>query len=713
MAPKRGQYYRMDDLSRRNSTDMSRDHHLDAAQSSLPSSSSSSLSMFSVEDTENRSHRRNSNTRISTAMTWQKFSVRRFWTKLWQGPSVARDDFPRPIQIFWRLERLSGLIQQRVGRPVQMAALVLYLALWLSLACSILIPYWTIVPQGPSGDEVYSASCYSEEEFWRGKNAACGMNGELCSGFETDVVIRCPALCDRSWTYSLIPIGDQLIKYRGYFVGGGSLQASSSPKSTLSNPYRLDSYPCGAAVHAGLVSPFFGGCTKLSSSGPQAKFPSALGHYGVDESIPFLSFFPNSFVFKKLVGEYTQCYDPRLFVLAMNILLGVPIVMFASGQVTYWVVSIVGFWTIALATDPPMDVDASDNENFAALISLCMERFLPVCFILYVMWHCSVRRTLSKRDSEVVVVEEQENDNDNDFIDQRERHANGPRRQSTTLTDRPSSLNCLFFFYPLFWLGVLNNITFDRLPVDRLTVSDLVTQPGALLAVGSIVTLIVTCALIQAYSIWLSGPDRFKKYLSIYITFALVIFILANIPGLILRIHHYILALILIPGCATRGRTALAFQGILLGLFLSGASRWGLASIVETVSSLKRDDPQGVLLPPSFLSYNNITGILEWNSTTSIALHGLDGVSLLVNDVERYTGSATSLNLKKLLQGSTLSPFIKKSMKDGFHDKNGDIPIYLRIGRKMLGSSTYGDFSLAAVLKWPSGGFTIPEEGVT
>ena len=33
--------------------------------------------------------------------------------------------------------------------------------------------------------------------------------------------------------------------------------------------------------------------------------------------------------------------------------------------------------------------------------------------------------------------------------------------------------------------------------------------------------------------------------------------------------------MLLIPGCATRGRTALMFQGILLGLFLSGAARWG------------------------------------------------------------------------------------------------------------------------------------------
>ena len=71
-----------------------------------------------------------------------------------------------------------------------------------------------------------------------------------------EIIFRCPALCDRSsWTYSLIPIGDQRIKYRGYFVGGG--EDPDSHAEILTKPYRADSYPCGAAVHAGVVSPYF------------------------------------------------------------------------------------------------------------------------------------------------------------------------------------------------------------------------------------------------------------------------------------------------------------------------------------------------------------------------------------------------------------------------------------------------------------------------
>ena len=56
-----------------------------------------------------------------------------------------------------------------------------------------------------------------------------------------EIIFRCPALCDRSsWTYSLIPIGDQRIKYRGYFVGGG--EDPDSHAEILTKPYRADSY---------------------------------------------------------------------------------------------------------------------------------------------------------------------------------------------------------------------------------------------------------------------------------------------------------------------------------------------------------------------------------------------------------------------------------------------------------------------------------------
>lgn len=629
-----------------------------------------------------------------------KGKLKQFFYKLWNGPTVPEDNPPRRIQVFLKMEEFPERFNKGISKALRITGLILYLSLWFLVCYRILLPYMTIPPGMSNNPDVtvIPLSCQSQSHFWRGKNAACGLNGELCPSFDGDkkeIIFRCPALCDRSsWTYSLIPIGDQRIKYRGYFVGGG--EDPDSHAEILTKPYRADSYPCGAAVHAGVVSPFFGGCARISySNNGELYFPSASGHYGVGESIPFLSFFQSSYFFKKLVsgagssGGFSHCYDPRLLVLVINIILGLPIVYLASGATMFWIINFVGFWTICLATDPPYTVNASDHDSFANLLSIGLERFLPSSFILYVLWHSSTKRTLSDPPPDIDA--------------------------------KPSPLSRLILWYPLFWLGVLNNITFDRLPVDRLTILDLKEQAGALIAVTSIITTIGTCAIIQAYKIWLSG--RFRKYLVIYVSFILGLVFLGQLPGLTLRIHHYILAMLLIPGCATRGRTALAFQGILLGLFLSGSSRWGLASIAETVDSLKRDDPRGKILPPEFTGFNVTSGILNWKFADDSSMSSIEktinskfnGVSLLINDIERYVDERReSLNLIDLFKKSTdLKDSIKNALYQGYKDKDGNILMYLRIGKKVLGSEVYSDFSNAGILKWPSGEFTKPQPGVT
>ena len=59
----------------------------------------------------------------------------------------------------------------------------------------------------------------------------------------------------------------------------------------ITNPYRADSYPCGAGVHAGVISPFWGGCARMSyESGEQSYFKASKGYYGVSDSIEFSSF---------------------------------------------------------------------------------------------------------------------------------------------------------------------------------------------------------------------------------------------------------------------------------------------------------------------------------------------------------------------------------------------------------------------------------------
>jgi hypothetical protein len=105
------------------------------------------------------------------------------------------------------------------------------------------------------------------------------------------------------------------------------------------------------------------------------------------------------------------------------------------------------------------------------------------------------------------------------------------------------------------------------------------------------------------------------------------------IPGLNLRIYHYILALLLLPGTAIQTRPSLLFQGFLVGLFINGVARWGFASILETDHFLADKGPIGSGLPeildPAIdganIKFNFPTFSKEW-----------DGISMTVNDVERF-----------------------------------------------------------------------------
>lgn len=612
----------------------------------------------------------------------QKSKFQRVLIRLWNGPDEPKDTPPARIKALGFLEKLAERFQA-VSKRIKVTCLAAYLIFWFLCVLNILSPYFTVPPHVDGDKHVKVLSLGCTDQLWKGKNAACGLDGQDClPGNTKDVFIRCPALCDRSWTYSLEPIGDQRIKYRGYFVGGGDEANGKWTKDQLSNPYRADSYVCGSAVHAGIMSPFTGGCARLSySSGEQSGFESKKGHYGVDDSIAFPSFFPASFYFKNLVGQknqhFHQCHDPRLPILVMNIFLGLPIVYLGSGHVIFWTINTVGFWTIALATDPPVKVDSNDLESYASLLSTGLERFLPVCFILYALWNFSTKCTL--------------------YIPEDE-------------TDKVSYLSRVLYFYPLFWLGVLNNISFDRLPVDRFTIEDLKQQPGGAIAVSCIVLLVVTCAIIQAYKIWQAG--KFKKYLIIYMTFLTGLLMISQLPGLTLRVHHYILAMLLIPGCCTRGVTAMMFQGILLGLFLSGAARWGLAAIAETDTSLRRNDPSGKILPPELLAFDVSSGLLTWSD---VAEDGYNGISVLINDVERYVASnVTSVNLQQLITNSSdLSHMISQSLKSKFVSGDNTIPLYIRIGKKIMGTNKYSDYTNAATLIWPKGELKLPEPGIT
>ena len=176
-----------------------------------------------------------------------------------------------------------------------------------------------------------------------------------------------------------------------------------------------------------------------------------------------------------------------------------------------------------------------------------------------------------------------------------------------------------------------------------MTPHDLRNQPGAIPVLVLLILVVLVIALGQAWAFRIEG--RLLRYLAFYAALATGLLILASIPSLNLRLHHYIIALLLLPGTALQTRPSLVYQGLLVGLFISGVARWGFASILETSTLLIADGPAGGALPqvaaPVVLG-DNIT--FTWANLTRIAdvgaklKGGFDSLSILINDVERFRG---------------------------------------------------------------------------
>jgi hypothetical protein len=145
-----------------------------------------------------------------------------------------------------------------------------------------------------------------------------------------------------------------------------------------------------------------------------------------------------------------------------------------------------------------------------------------------------------------------------------------------------------------------------------------------------IILAIVGIALVQAWAFRIEG--RLTRYLAIHAILLASILLLIAIPRLNLRIHHYILALLLLPGTKLQTRPSLVYQGFLVGLFINGIGRWGFDSILQTATALRTDEKLRSLLPTiptPLISRDNITFSLD-------LADGYDGIRALVNDVERF-----------------------------------------------------------------------------
>lgn len=240
----------------------------------------------------------------------------------------------------------------------------------------------------------------------------------------------------------------------------------------------------------------------------------------------------------------------------------------------------------ALATDTP------ESADVYTLVSTALGNLLPVLFVLQVMYQLYIRRTLLGLTAQV---------------------------EKTILWLGPC------------WVATLSDYTFELIPLQRLTSHDIGQQPGA---IASLVVIVLVIFFIFVGQAWAFRQEaRLLRYLALYVCLGVILGLLAAIPNEELRIHHYILGLLLIPGTSIQTRPSLVYQGIVVGLFINGIAKWGFDSILQTAAELQGDAILGTTLPTITamdVTASNIT--FSWPGIPS----EYNGTSVLVNDVERY-----------------------------------------------------------------------------
>ncbi|KAF2267279.1 hypothetical protein CC78DRAFT_541927 [Lojkania enalia] len=479
------------------------------------------------------------------------------------------------------------------------------------------------------------------DRFWSDGNG-CGLNGELCRPFENaTMTFRCPANCKRVHLVNPHAVGDQAPNYRPLVIGG-----PIDEEETLENTYyRADSFICGAAIHAGFINDASGGCGVLSLVGEKSNYPEVNKNH--IKSIGFDSYFPKSFSF--LEGTKSRCRDLRWPLLAVSLTFTILLSLFTTSPAVFFPSVFFGiFFHVALASDPP------NLTDYYAIVSIALGRFLPAGFCMFAVYKYCVKRQLQGLHAQI---------------------------EKTIL------------WLGGCWVGALNNYTFDRIPIERLTPHDL-KQPGAIPALIIIVIILFCIALGQAWAIRIEG--RLPRYLVVYGIFVIVLLSLVAIPRMNVRIHHYILGLLLVPGTAMQNRPSLLFQGLLIGLFINGIARWGFDSILQTPAELRGDAPTESLLPAIAAPIIHLNHGLHLPLNITFEWHYpfpsfYDGISVLVNDVERF----------KSFEDSGKESFTWVRHHEG-------VPEYFRFA--YLAGTGRGDYTKAGV--WGSeGGWTDPEPG--
>lgn len=332
-----------------------------------------------------------------------------------------------------------------------------------------------------------------------------------------------------------------------------------------------------------------------------------------------------------------KCRDPRWILLILSTIFTALFGLLTSRPATFFApIFTMMFFQVGMASDTP------NYSNYVSLASTILGRFLPAALVAALFYQFSVRKTLRNCKAHV---------------------------EKTVL------------WVGAAWVGALSNYTLEKIPIQRLTGHDIRQQPGAIIALVIIVLILFFVILYQCWC--LRSEGRLPRFLGLYAIFGISLGILSAMPHLTLRIHHYILALLLLPGTSMQTRISLLAQGLLVGLFINGVARWNFDSILQTAAQLRGDAQLGSSVPSILEPLINGTNVtFTWKGI----LRGYDGISVLVNDVERFRGISAEANFT----------WTRQAM---------DLPEYFRFGfinYAPFGAVRYSDFTRAGTW-WANG----------
>lgn len=288
---------------------------------------------------------------------------------------------------------------------------------------------------------------------------------------------------------------------------------------------------------SGVISSSKGGCFSLELVANHTNF-APRNENGL-ASLGFPTIFPLGFRFTG-GSSISNCEDIRNQVLAFNVIMSALLFFLfrPHGLAVFWSLVCIGFWHVTLFSQP---------RSSPPSLSFGFGTFLPTLFICYAFWRLAFRFTLPV------------------FL-------------------HKAPLEAAVWYLGPFWVGVLFNLTFDRIPISRLVASDISQRAGGVASLVIMIIVLATCVITQVIVIRKTG--WLPHYLKWYIIGGLVLMVLALLPNLQLRIHHYIFAMVFLPGTAFPTRLSAIFQGVLLGMFLNGAAAFGYDSILQTAAEV-------------------------------------------------------------------------------------------------------------------------------